>query len=74
MSDNLLKRRYLFTVNFALNHKQSEVAPYLALTELYNAKIKFLDTINNVLTPQVKASKYGKNLQQFIDNIKKAEQ
>jgi len=72
-SDNLLKRRYLFTVNFALNHKESEVAPYLALTEIYNAKVKFLDTINNSLTPKVKASKYGKDLQQFIDTIKKTE-
>lgn len=72
-SDNNLKRRYLFTVNFALNHKDSEVAPYLALTEIYNAKVKFLDTINSVLTPKVKASKYGKELQVFIDKIKESE-
>ena len=71
--DNLLKRKYLFTVNFALNNKDSEVAPYLALTEIYNAKINLLDTINNSLTPKVKASKYGKDLQAFIDNIKATE-
>ena len=68
--DNLLKRRYLFTVNFALNNKDSEVAPYLALTQIYDAKIKFLDTINQSLTPRVKASKYGKQLQTFVDKIK----
>ncbi|MDO7173768.1 DUF4369 domain-containing protein [Mariniflexile sp. AS56] len=73
-SDGNLKHRYLFTVNFALNHKDSEVAPYLALTEIYNAKVKFLDTINNSLTPKVKASKYGKKLQEFIDDIKKTEE
>lgn len=72
-SDSNLKRRYLFTVNFALNHKDSEVAPYLALTEIYNANIKLLDTINNVLSPKVKTSKYGKELQIFIDEIKKEE-
>lgn len=71
--DNLLKRRYLYTVNFALNNKDSEVAPYLALTEIYNAKVKYLDTINRSLTPEVKKSKYGKELQSFIDNIKKVE-
>ena len=71
--DNLLKRKYLFTVNFALNNKDSEVAPYLALTEIYNAKINLLDTINNSLTPKVKASKYGKDLQAFVDNIKATE-
>jgi len=69
--DNLLKRKYLYTVNFALNNKDSEVAPYLALTEIYNAQIKYLDTINVSLTPEVKNSKYGKELQLFVDNIKK---
>lgn len=68
--NNIIKRKYLYTVNFALNHKDSEIAPYLALTEIYNAQIKFLDTINNSLTPKVKASKYGKELQTFIDKIK----
>lgn len=66
----ITKRRYLFTVNFALNNKNSEVAPYLALTEIYNAKLKYLDTINNSLTNKVKTSKYGKELQVFINNIK----
>ena len=71
--DNLVKRKYLYTVNFALNHKDSEVAPYLALTEIYNAQVKYLDTINTSLTPKVKSSKYGKELQSFIDKIKKEE-
>jgi succinate dehydrogenase flavin-adding protein (antitoxin of CptAB toxin-antitoxin module) len=73
ISDNFLKRKYLYTVNFALNNKDSEVAPYLALTEIYNAHIKLLDTINNSLTPKIKASKYGKELESFIENIKKNE-
>ncbi len=70
-ANNSLKRKYLYTVNFALNNKNSEVAPYLALKELYNARIDLLDTINKVLTPKVKASKYGKSLQVFINKIKK---
>ncbi|MEP1489305.1 MAG: DUF4369 domain-containing protein [Algibacter sp.] len=68
--DNTLKRKYLYTVNFALNNNDSEVAPFLALTEIYNAKFSLLDTINKMLTPKVKASKYGKELQSFIDEIK----
>ncbi|WP_027136948.1 DUF4369 domain-containing protein [Gaetbulibacter saemankumensis] len=70
---SLLKRKYLFTVNFALNNKDSEVAPYLALTEIYNAKINLLDTINNSLTDNVKNSKYGQKLQAYIEDIKKSE-
>jgi hypothetical protein len=70
---NALKRNYLYTVNFALNHKDSEVAPYLALTQIYNAKINLLDTINKSLTPRVKASKYGLELDRFIKEIKISE-
>jgi len=72
-SNNSLKRKYLYTVNFALNNNNSEVAPYLALTEIYNARIDYLDTINNSLTPKVKASKYGKELNTFINTIKSTE-
>jgi hypothetical protein len=68
--NSLIKRKYLYTVNFALNHKDSEVAPYLALSEIYNARLHLLDTINNSLTSEVKNSKYGKELQNFIDKIK----
>ncbi|MGA1227135.1 MAG: DUF4369 domain-containing protein [Tamlana sp.] len=72
-ADAYLKRKYLYTVNFALKNKDSEIAPYLALAEIYNAQIKFLDTINNSLTPEIKASKYGKELNDFIKKIKEAE-
>lgn len=72
-NNSLLKRKYLYTVNFAINNKDSEVAPYLALTEIYNAHINLLDTINKSLTPKVKASKYGKELQVFINKIKDVE-
>ena len=70
---NLEKRKYLYTVNFAINNRDSEVAPYLALTELYNANIKLLDMVNDTLTATIKASNYGKELQSFVDKIKKEE-
>ncbi|WNH09574.1 DUF4369 domain-containing protein [Thalassobellus suaedae] len=73
IQNSMQKRQYLFTVNFALNHKDSEVAPYLALTEIYNAKINLLDTINKSLSVKVKNSKYGKELQEFIDKINESE-
>ncbi|KAB1068255.1 DUF4369 domain-containing protein [Tamlana haliotis] len=69
-----LKRKYLYTVNFALQHKDSEVAPYLALSEIYNARIDLLDTINKSLTPEVKASKYGVELDNFVKDIKEREE
>jgi hypothetical protein len=53
-------------VNFAVTNNNSEVSPYLALTEIYDAQTKWLDTINNSLTPKVKDSKYGKALDGYI--------
>lgn len=69
----LLRTKFFFTVNYAINHKDSEVAPYLALAELNYANVKMLDTINNSLTKEIKASKYGVSLEEFIQNIKKNE-
>jgi len=64
--DRLLKRKYLYTVNFALNNRDLEIAPYLALSEVFDANIKYLDTIYNSLTPEVKESMYGEELKDFL--------
>ena len=65
--EGLLRRRYLFTVNYALNNKEHEVAPYLAVSEVFDANLKYLDTIYNSLEPPIKESIYGKTLQQLIE-------
>jgi len=70
---NLIKRKYYYTTNFAVVNSDFEAAPYLALTELYNANVKLLDTINHSLTDKVKNSKYGKELDKFIKEIKQNE-
>lgn len=61
---------YLYTLNFALTNKDSYIAPYIALSEAFDARIKYLDTINNSLSPEVAASKYGKALKAYIKKIK----
>lgn len=66
----LYVNRYLATINFALNHNEYELAPYLMLSEVYDANIQYLDTVYKVLTPKVKDSKYGKELESFIKNRK----
>ena len=71
--ESLLKRRYLFTVNFAMNNKDMEIAPYLAISEVYDANIKYLDTIYNSLTPEVKDSRYGKSLKDFLEERRENE-
>ncbi|MEN8187656.1 MAG: DUF4369 domain-containing protein [Bacteroidota bacterium] len=71
---NLIRRKYLYTTNFAINNAAYEVAPYIALTELNNATLKLLDTINASLSPKVKESTYGKQLDDFINKIKETEE
>jgi len=73
LAKNLVTRRYYYTTNFAVTHNDAEVAPYLALTELFNANIKLLDTVNNSLSKNVKTSKYGKKLEDFLLDIKSQE-
>ncbi len=62
-------RSYLFALNFALNNKNSCVAPYIALTEVYDAQSKYIDTIYKALTPEVAASKYGKALGEYVKKL-----
>ncbi len=71
--DKLLKRKYLYTVNFAINNKEHEIAPYLALSEVFDANIKYLDTIYSSLAPKVKKSKYGEELKDFLKERRKQE-
>lgn len=73
-SENLIKRKYLYTINFAVTNKDKELAPYLALSEVYDANIQYLDTIYKSLTPQVQKSIYGKELKDFIEKRKELEQ
>ena len=72
-SEQLLKRRYRVTANFALNNAKHEVGPYVALSEIYDANIKYLDTIRKSMSPEVAKSHYGKMLTKFVEDRKKEE-
>lgn len=66
-----VKRKYLYATNFIINNKDHEVAPYLALSEIYDINMKYLDTIQKSLTPKVAQSLYGKKLNEYIASVKK---
>ncbi|MEO5775714.1 MAG: DUF4369 domain-containing protein [Flavobacterium sp.] len=70
----ILKIKYLYTTNFAVNHGNYEVAPYVTLDEIYDINLKFMDTIQKSMTPKVSKSLYGKKLSAFITARKKEEQ
>jgi hypothetical protein len=68
--DKIVQRSYLYSINFAINNKDSEVAPFVAVSEIYDANVKYLDTINKVLPPKIANSKYGIILEAYIKTIK----
>ena len=69
-NDKNILRSYLYSLNFALNHKDSDIAPYIALTEVADANIMYLDSIYNSLTPEVANAKYGRALQNYLEEIR----
>ena len=69
-SDRNLRRGYLFALNFALNNKESHIAPYIALKEVPDANKIYLDSINNSLSPEVANGKYGRALQEYLEEEK----
>jgi hypothetical protein len=71
---SVLKRKYLYTTNFAVNNADYEIAPYVALADIYDINLKYLDTIQKSMTPKVAKSFYGKRLYEFIAERKKAGQ
>ena len=69
----LVRRRVLYTANFAISNADYEAAPYIALTELYDATLPLLDTVNAAFSEKIKNSVYGKRYQEYLENIKKQE-
>lgn len=71
--NGILKRKYLYSTNFAVNNGDYEVSPYIALAEIYDINLKYLDTIHKTMTPKVAKSLYGKKLTEYYNERKKSE-
>ena len=69
LSDKVILRGYLYTINFALNNSDSYLSPYLAITEVAQANPIYLDSIYNSLSPEVADSKYGKKLKEYLGEL-----
>lgn len=66
VSERLVKRKYSYTIQFAMNNKNSEIAPYLALYEIPSANPIYIDSVYSVLTDSIKNSYYGKKLKEVV--------
>lgn len=72
-SAKLIKRKYSYTIQFAMNNKDSEIAAYLALYEIPSANPIYIDSVYNGLTSDIKNSLYGKKLGEYIAQREKSE-
>lgn len=69
--ENNTRRKYLFATNFAIDNGDYEASPYIALSDIYDINIKYLDTIQKSMSPKVAQSLYGKKLTEYVTKIKK---
>ena len=71
--NSILAKKYLATISFALSNKDFEISPYLMVSYVNDTRLVYLDSVYNNLTPKIKDSKYGKDLESLIGSIKKLE-
>jgi len=71
--ERLKIRKYRFAANFAVTHAKHEIAPYIAVSEIADINISFLDSIQKHLAPEIAKSKYGKMLDEHIKERKFSE-
>ena len=67
--ENLNKRQYLYSLNYAVTNGNSHVAPFIALNEFSQGGKVLLDTIKNSLSKDVLSSKYGAMLKKPIEEL-----
>ena len=60
--ENLIKRKYLYTLNFAITNSEFEISPYLAVSQIADANQEFLLKLYDTLPEKIKNSRYGKIL------------
>jgi len=65
---SLITSRYLATVNFSLRNKELEIAPYLMSHAIPDINKKYLDTVYSSLSPDIRNSIYGKDLEELINS------
>lgn len=63
-------RKIKYILNYAVVNASKEVSPYIALNYLSSSHITVLDTINNSMTKEVIAGKYGFELNELVTQLK----
>ncbi len=68
-ADRNTQKSYAFALNFALNNLDSPIAPFIAVNNVSDANVKYLDSIYKSLEPNIATSKYGQKLKHHLDGL-----
>jgi len=66
--NNLIKRKYLYSLNFAATNADYEISPFILTTEVPDANKELLKQVYDKFNDSIKVSKYGKLLMEIISN------
>ena len=60
--ENLVRRKYLYSLNFSITNSEYEISPYIAVSQIPDANWELLLKLYDTLPEKIKNSKYGKLL------------
>ena len=63
--ENLIRKKYLYTLNFSITNSANEISPYIAVSQVPDANIELLRKLYDTLPQSIKDSKYGKILKEI---------
>ena len=66
--ENLIRKKYLYTLNFSITNSANEISPYIAVSQIPDANIDLLRKVYDTLPERIKDSKYGKILKEITSD------
>ena len=63
--ENLIRKKYLYTLNFSITNSGNEISPYIAVSQIPDANVDLLRKLYDTLPEMIKDSKYGKILKEI---------
>ena len=63
--ENLIRKKYLYTLNFSITNSENEISPYIAVSQIPDANVDLLRKVYDTLPERIKDSKYGKILKKI---------
>ena len=63
--ENLIKRKYLYSLNFSITNSENEISPYIAVSQIPDANKDLLKKVYDTLPENIKVSKYGRVLMEL---------